>query len=229
MRSTFPSDGDWKDRVLSLIDEKLPLGEGDNPLTCDRWIASILLQKSIRRSETQLALRAAFRLSAFDRSYTWRRLLVIAFEDVGAAERGALLETVAIATSPKWRSTRGEEASLAHAVRRLVEAPKDRSADYLISAAETHPSLGDVRERCLRAGLEDRLRIVGDLSQPLPVRALAAWLSSGIQANNGPRIGAGDLKRLSRVLVEFGASEELVSSMILAANRTREPISTSPA
>ena len=225
MHSLFPSDDDWKDRVLSRIDDKSQaLEEADNPLTCDRWIASSLLQKSIRRSETQLALRAAFRLSDFDRSYTWRRLLIIAFEDVGAAEPDALIETVAIATTPKWRSKRGERQSLAYAVTRLAEAPKDRSADYLISAAETHPSLSDVRERCLRADLEDRLRIVGDLSQPLPVRALAAWLSSGIEAYKAPRIGAGDLRRLSRVLVELGASEELVSSMILAAKRTREPI-----
>ena len=65
---------------------------------------------------------------------------------------------------------------------------------------------------------------MGDLSQPLPVRALALWLSSGIEAYKAPRIGAGDLRRLSRVLVELGASEELVSSMILAAKRTREPI-----
>jgi hypothetical protein len=225
MHSLFPSDDDWKDRVLSLIDDKAqPLEEIDSLLRCDRWIASSLLQKSIRRSETQLALRAAFRLSAFDRSYTWRRLLIIAFEDVGAAEPNAVIETVAIATSPKWRSRRGEKASLAYAVARLAEAPKDRSADYLISAAETHPSLGDIREACLRYDLADRLRIVGDLSQPLPARALALWLSSGIEAYKAPRACAGDLSQLSRVLVKLGAREELVSSMILAAKRTREPM-----
>jgi len=225
MHSLFPSDDDWKERVLNLIDDKTqPLQETDSPLRCDRWIASSLLQKSIRRGETQLALRAAFRLSTFDRSYTWRRLLVIALEDVGAAEADAVVETVAIATTPNWRSKHGEKESLAYAVTRLAEAPKDRSADYLISAAESHPSLSDVRERCLKADLQDRLRIVGDLSQALPVRALAAWLSSGIEAYNGPRIGAGDLRELSRTLVELGASEELVSSMVLAAKRTREPI-----
>src|SRR5262245_55169903 len=116
MPSLFPSHDDWKDRVLSFIDDKTqPLQEKDNPLPCDRWIASSLLQKSIRRSEPQLALRAAFRLSAFDRSYTWRRLLVIAFEDVGAGDPDAVIETVAIATTPKWRSKHGEKESLAYA------------------------------------------------------------------------------------------------------------------
>jgi replication-associated recombination protein RarA len=112
MHSLFPSDDDWKDRVLSLIDDSTqPVEEANHRLRCDRWVASSLLQKSIRRSETQLALRAAFRLNAFDRSYTWRRLLIIAFEDVGAAEPNAVIETVAIATTPKWRARRGELVS----------------------------------------------------------------------------------------------------------------------
>jgi MgsA AAA+ ATPase C terminal len=222
MHSLFPSGYDWKDRVLDRIaDEHV---ECDKPalLRCDRWVAASLLQKCIRRSETQLALRAASTLSGFDRGYTWRRLLITAFEDVGAANPDAVIETVAIATTPKWRSRRGEQASLVYAVARLAEAPKDRSADYLISAAEWHSSLSDVRERCFRADLADRLRIVEDLSQPLPVRALATWLASGIQTYNGARIGAGDLKRLSRILVGLGASEGLVSSMMLAAKRTGE-------
>ena len=202
-------------RKRSRTTNRLRVIDGSRLVSCRRAFAA---------ARTQLALLAAFRLSAFDRSYTWRRLLVIAFEDIGAAEPDALIETVAVATSPNWRSKRGERESLAYAVTRLAEAPKDRSADYLISAAETHPSLSDVRERCFRAELEDRLRIVGDLSQPLPVRALAVWLSSGIEAYRAPRTCAGDLRRLSRVLVELGAREELVWSMILAAKRTREPI-----
>jgi hypothetical protein len=224
MHSLFPSDDDWKDGVLDRIaDERV---ECDTPalLRCDRWVAASLLQKSIRRSETQLALQAASSLSAYNRSYTWRRLLIIAFEDVGAADPDAVIETVAIATTPKWRSSRGEWESLAYAVTRLAEAPKDRSADYLISAAENHPSLSVARERLLKSALEDRLRIVEDFSRPLPIRALAAWLSSGIQAYNGVRVGVGDLRRLSRILMELGASEDFVSSMRLAARRTREPL-----
>jgi MgsA AAA+ ATPase C terminal len=160
------------------------------PMRCDRWVAASLLQKAIRRSETQLALRAALILSTFNRSYTWRRLLIIAFEDIGAADTDAVVETVAIATTPKWRSRRGEWRTLAYVITRLAEAPKDRSADYLISTAESHPSLGSVRERLLKASTEDRLRIVADPSQQLPVRALAAWFSSGIEAYNGLRISA---------------------------------------
>jgi hypothetical protein len=200
--------------------------ECDTPalLRCDRWIAASLLQKAIRRSETRLALRAAQALSSFNRSYTWRRLLVIAFEDIGAADPERVIETVAIATTPNWRLRYGERKSQAYVASRLAEAPKDRSADYLISAAESHPSLSDIHENFLKADLQDRLQIVRDISQPLPVRSLAAWLSSGIEAYNGPRVGAGSLRQLSRTLVELGTSADLVSSMISAAKRTREPM-----
>jgi hypothetical protein len=224
MRSLFPSDDDWKDSVLDRIADVRTECEMPALLRCDRWVAASLLQKSIRRSETRLALRAAWSLSAHDRSYTWRRLLIIAFEDVGAADPGAVIETVAIATTPKWRSRRGEWETMAYAVSRLAPAPKDRSADYLISAVQSHRSLSDARRHFVCTDLHDRLRIVRDLSQPLPIRALAAWLSSGIHAYKGPRIGAGDLKQLSRIFVEQGAREDFVSSMILAAKRTREPM-----
>ena len=194
------------------------------PLNCDRWVAASLLQKSIRRGDTQLALRASFHLSGLDRAYTWRRLLIIAFEDVGAAEPDALVETVAVATAPKWRSVRGEPQSLGYVVTRLAEAPKDRSADYLISAAATHASLEGIREICRRADLDSRLRVVEDASYPLPVRSLSAWFSSGMETRDGPRIEGGDLRRLSHLLVQLGVSEAFVSSTMLAAQRTREPI-----
>src|SRR6266567_2853282 len=60
------------------------------PLRCDRWIASSLLQKSIRRGEVELAQRAACTLHAFDRSAIWRRLVVIACEDIGVGDIHAL-------------------------------------------------------------------------------------------------------------------------------------------
>ena len=225
MHSLFPFDDDWKDRVLARVEDgSLAFEEAANPLPCDRWVASSLLQKSIRRSDVQLAVRAARTLSGFGRSYTWRRLLVIAFEDVGAAEPDALIETVAIATTPKWRSKHGENESLTHAVTRLAEAPKDRSADYLLSAAEAHASLDGIRETYRRADLEDRLRIVGDLSLPLPVRTLAAWLSSGVEARYGPRIEGGSLTQLARLFSRLGASDELLFATKAAAKRTREPI-----
>jgi hypothetical protein len=224
VHSLFPTD-DWKERVLARAEEStVAFDVPAAPLQCDRWVAASLLQKAIRRGETLYALQAAFRLHELHRSSVWRRLIVIAFEDVGAAEPDAITESVAIATTPLWRSRYGEKESLAYTVCRLTAAPKDRSADYLISAAEFHPSLSGIRESCRLSNLESRLAIAGDASHALPIRALGVWLSSGIETRYGPRIGAGDLVGLSRLFIDLGANEDLAFSTVLAAKRTRETL-----
>ena len=81
------------------------------PLKCDRWIASSLLQKAIRRGEVELALRAACTLLTFDKNAIWRRLIIVAFEDVGAGDIDAVLETVFVATSSEWRRTKAAKDS----------------------------------------------------------------------------------------------------------------------
>src|SRR2546428_3394868 len=124
------------------------------PLRCDRWIASSLLQKSIRRGDVELAQRAACTLHAFDRSAIWRRLVVIACEDIGVGDIDALLETFLAATSTDLRRQCGEAAVLGAVVRRLAEAVKDRSGDYLACAAADHPDLSATCRFCKEASLE---------------------------------------------------------------------------
>jgi replication-associated recombination protein RarA len=55
------------------------------PVVADQWVTISLLQKSIRRGEVETTQRAAFTLFAQKGSAIWRRFIVIAFEDVGAA------------------------------------------------------------------------------------------------------------------------------------------------
>ncbi len=91
----------FNEQTLDRIHDRLHLSDNivDAPLRCDRWIASSLLQKSIRRGEVELARRAASTLHAFDRNAIWRRLIVIACEDVGVGDIDALLETFLAAAS----------------------------------------------------------------------------------------------------------------------------------
>src|ERR1700730_12470200 len=97
---------DWTARALdsatNYIHEDV-VAEQD-VLRCNRWIASSALQKAIRRGENTIAIRAALALQREDRQRAWRRLVAIAFEDVGAADIDAVVETVAAASSPDWRA-----------------------------------------------------------------------------------------------------------------------------
>ena len=116
------------------------------PLSIDPWVASSLLQKAIRRGDVDLAERAAFTLSRHRGQGIWRRLIAIAFEDVGVGSVDALIQTTTACTTAAWRlRAGGDELALRIVVRRLAEAPKDRSADHLICAAHDHPTLEEDR------------------------------------------------------------------------------------
>ncbi len=194
----------------------------DASLQCDRWIASSVLQKSVRRGEVELAQRAACTLHAFDRNAIWRRLIVIACEDVGAGDIDALLETFLAATSTDLRRQYGEAAVLSAVVRRLAEAVKDRSGDYLACAAAGHPDLLATCRFCKEVSLEKRLEVVTDVSQPLSKRAVAAWYASGINPRYQNEVQGGDLHALAGAYRSLGAGEELAYSIVPAAKRARE-------
>jgi hypothetical protein len=68
-----------------------------NPLAISPWVAMSLLQKAIRRGRKDLAFRAAAMLLIGAPEKLWRRLVCIAFEDIGLGD----LDTVALVTAEK--------------------------------------------------------------------------------------------------------------------------------
>jgi replication-associated recombination protein RarA len=93
------------------------------------------MQKSIRRGDGLTAQRALRTLYQHDPSSTWRRLLIIAFEDVGIGALGAVSMTARRSASAKVLREMGtDEAAALATVQMLAEAPKDRSADLLFAA-----------------------------------------------------------------------------------------------
>ena len=194
------------------------------PLAADQWVVSSLLQKSIRRGETETAQRAAFTLFAQKGSAIWRRFMVIAFEDTGAASPDAVAMTVAASTDPGWRKASGGDLHIAVQLARvLAEAPKSRSAEHLITSAQHHPSLAKARMLRGAGSLTDHLDTVVDQKAPLTERALAAWCASGIGWGTEKR-SRGDLPVLLETFRSLGVPDELVTATSIAAQKTREPI-----
>src|SRR5262249_35968284 len=216
---------DWIARAINSAKDSIQkdAAVANNALSCNRWIAASALQKAIRRGDTAIALRAAFALHREDRPAAWRRLIAIAFEDVGPAEVDVVLEAVAVATSPDWRALHGEESVLASIVSRLAASSKDRSADYLMWVAAEHPDQHKARAICRRASVSQCLNMVTDLSRSLPEPAVAAWHCSGINYPYQHRVGAGDLAALADVYRHLGAPPDLIAATALAAKRTRQP------
>jgi hypothetical protein len=195
------------------------------PLAIDPWVASSLLQKAIRRGDVDLAERAAFTLTRHRGQGIWRRLIGVAFEDVGVGSVDALIQTTTACTSAVWRQrVRGDELALRIIVRLLAEAPKDRSPDHLICAAHDHPILEEHRREVGAMSLAQRIAFVAEGASPVLKRAIAAWYASGVEWGKERRIGRGDLAALMGAFRDLGVPSDLVSATHTAAIRTREPI-----
>ncbi|KRM93654.1 crossover junction endodeoxyribonuclease [Lentilactobacillus senioris DSM 24302 = JCM 17472] len=96
------------------------------------------LQKSIRGSDTDAALHYAARLiEAGDLISLMRRLLVIAYEDVGLANPNACEHTVAAVSAAKQLGLPEARIPLADAIIELCLSPKSNSGISAIDAATT--------------------------------------------------------------------------------------------
>ena len=63
------------------------------PLPCDRWLASSALQRAIRRGDILIAQRAVRTLYRHEPRSAWRRLLMVACEEVGIGAVDAVIAT----------------------------------------------------------------------------------------------------------------------------------------
>ena len=171
-----------------------------------------------------IAQRALRTLYQHDPNSTWRRLLIIACEDVGIGALGAVVTTAARCANAKaLRETGRDEAAALATAEMLAEAPKDRSADLLFAVALNDPALEGMRSSCRSVSVARRLKFVVDPTLSLPERALAVWHSSGIESWGEPRVGPGDLGALLRTYAELGVPERLLEAVAVAIKKAREP------
>src|SRR5262249_35573947 len=161
--------------------------------------------------ETQIARDAAFTLIKLKGSAIWRRLVVIAFEDIGIGSVEALIMTVAAGSDGNWRkSCGGDPLRLAVYLATLfAEAAKDRSADYIYEAKD-HPELTGFVHAVAEASLEHRLSHVHDKALGLPQRAVAALSALSTESHGEVSRAAGGLDALLITFRELGVPEELV-------------------
>ncbi len=207
-------------RLASKIDPRSVLP--NEPIAADPWIVSSLLQKSIRRGETEIAQRAAHTLFRFRGSAIWRRFMVIVFEDVGIGSADAVIMTVAAGSDAIWRKECGGDLRVAACLAGLLaDAPKDRTADYLVGAKD-HPALATFAQAMANASIEVILSSVRDETLALPHRAVAVCFASGLGGEGAT--DKGDLDALLASFRKLGVPEDLVVASAIGAARTREPI-----
>lgn len=212
---------------LRLIPEFPPFTDDDadiKPFRIDVWLAASLLQKAIRRGDRQVAERAALTLYNWRGSATWRRLIVIACEDIGIASVDAVTRAVEAACDPELRRRLGDFGVLLNLVRDLAASPKDRSADLLASIVHHHPSLDEARAEIGAKSVSERIKLATTPSADFYCRAVAAWHGSGMEWGLERRVGRGDISALLSAYEDLGVPRDWLQAVLMAARRTREPL-----
>ena len=96
-----------------------------SPLDISPYVAMSLLQKAIRRGREDLALQAAATLLRDAPDRLWRRLGIIAVEDIGLADLHTAGIVTAALVGKTFRSHIGGEWAVAsHLVSRMCNAPQ---------------------------------------------------------------------------------------------------------
>lgn len=147
--------------------------------TISSSVAAALLQKAIRRGRADLALAAASLLLHTSPDRLWRRLSVIAVEDVGVGDIDAIYMT--IAASGHWRRLArrlGEWRLASFIVSRLATAAKCRATDDLYVVTQDCPAWNHDRLELAELPFPDLLDVIaGD--GPIERRAIAARYAVG--------------------------------------------------
>jgi hypothetical protein len=196
------------------------------PINADRWILMSALQKAIRRGAIDIAHGAALPLMRIDRSRFWRRLLFIAFEDIGISDPVLIGKVLVAASSADWRDAHGGDAKLAaYLVTAMCAVAKDRSTDNLISIADHHPDCERDRDRLSHAGIDQMIATVRDDQAPLPSRAIAAWLAGGTRRYPARGLGQtdGEIDALFEALADIAPATIAVPCRI-AVTKMRSPM-----
>lgn len=167
--------------LIQWLAEELPKDKPvpacNSPLR-DRWVLASSLQKCIRRGLQEDATDAAVALCTIDREYAWRRLKVIAVEDVGLGDIHLVAAVIAVAGKRRVRDAIGDLRLLAWLVRLLAAAMKDRTACDLLCRSELSPEMAVVRAELLKSPLRwEHLALDG--SSPMCKRVAALQLLAG--------------------------------------------------
>jgi hypothetical protein len=197
-----------------------------SPLKISPWLAMSLLQKAIRRGETEPAQRAAATLLLIAPDRLWRRCGAAAFEEVGVAD----LQTVSLVTAAlggkRYRATMGGDWKVASFIVDLMtKAPKCRAADDLLLTADSHPLYRRARIDLATKTTAELIRIATS-EAVLPVRALAAWYAGGTHPRQTKHLSArrGEPAALFDGLCEGGLPHSVVEIAREGFRKIGEPL-----
>ena len=190
--STFPdATNDKKDveqYLTQLLSNNLSqriYADIEQSLT-DKWLAVSSLHKSIRRGEVDLALRATATLLRADPDYLFRRLPVIAYEDIAIANP-VLCAQVLFATSKRVQAAFGIKQLAFSLVEQMALSVKSRTTTDIFCLLLSDPYANDYIDSCLTMPPAKWVEIAQDKELCLTQRMAAIKLISGHSVRKNQR------------------------------------------
>jgi len=197
------------------------------PLKADRWILASAFQKAIRRGELGTAQSAAMALLDADRQMLFRRLHVLAVEDLGVGDIDLAIGILASTGEAKVRQQLGGDRHVVEfLVERLCEAALDRTADHLLSIAQGHPEMEEIRWDLGRVATSDLMDRIKNTDLPISARAVATWYAAGTNKFRSDSLWTrqGDLESVFATFCEMGIDEVLLEACQVAIRKMRNPL-----
>lgn len=118
------------------------------PASTDRWLLASNLQKAIRRGLTDTAVGTASKLLSVDPRYFWRRLLVIAYEDVSFGNIPLCHDLLKTFRREALCRQLGADRVGAYFASALANARKSRTLCDAIAMLEFNVRLGEFETYC---------------------------------------------------------------------------------
>ncbi len=195
-------------------------------LSGDKWILASGYQKSLRRGETETALRCAAALWHQDRLSFWRRHHTAVLEDIGIAAPDVLVKVLTATTSTYWRQRVGDLRVALHLTRLICEATKTRIADELLLICERSSNHTSLREHFSHASNEQLTDYIIGSNYSLIEKGLAIWFFGGTNNFKTELMPQrkGSIHKLSEVLRTLSTPTDLVEACIGVIGRTQWPL-----
>ncbi|MGE0630314.1 MAG: hypothetical protein AB7O43_21170, partial [Hyphomicrobiaceae bacterium] len=172
-----------------------------------RWRAVSSLQKAIRLGDAYAAMTAAHICHGLNKQHLWRRLAVIAIEDVMLGNLLAVAMTLALAGSKAAREDVGDLKAALWMASVLANGLKDRTACDLCAVVDYDRTLHSDADSWARESDERLMELAGDRDISVERQMLAAWLLAGTRrypGQNLPKANDRSRRNLMRVMVQSG-------------------------
>ncbi len=174
---------DWEQEILSRLvrfDFNTPPAIPSGLVEAGKWIAASQVQKSVRRNQLDLALKASFSLKHLDPQKLWNRLRVIVQEDC-CCNLHLVGMVLWLAGKKAWRKNNGgEDKILAWAITELCHSEKSRVANDMLCLVNYHP---DYIEACHRLADYSQAELEEVILNPdgdALHKVISAWYIAGI-------------------------------------------------